>query len=90
MKYTTGAALLVAALLTGTLPGPALAEEAATAAEFKVAAVTSQTLQQELEARLQKDADAVTAGALTAVSDLKLPLETERLGPATLVLVSDL
>jgi hypothetical protein len=90
MKYGMGAALAVAAILTGsaTLPTAVLADEAA-AVESKTGPV-KKALQQELEARLQKDAEAVAADAMAAASDLDLPLELEGLRPGTLVLVSDL
>lgn len=89
MKYRMGAALAVAAILTGSalLPAAVLADESvATAAESEA----TRDLQQELEARLQKDAEAVAADAMTAASNLDLPPALEGVGPGTLVLVSDL
>ena len=92
MDTRMGAALAVAAILTGgLLPAAARADEsAAAAAEPAAAQAESRDLEQELEARLQKDADAVAADAMTAASNLDLPLEFARTSPRTLVLVSDL
>ncbi|HET6629221.1 MAG TPA: hypothetical protein VFG91_05575 [Woeseiaceae bacterium] len=95
MKYRTGAALAVAAILTGSamLPTTALADEqtaAAAAAPDAAATAATAELQQELEARLQKNAEAMAADAMTAASDLDLPLALEHLSPPTLVLVSEL
>lgn len=91
MKYRMGAALGLAAILIGSamLPTAALADEdVAAAAEPEIAG----ELQQELEARLKQDAEAMAADAMTAASDLDLPLELARVSvsPLTLVLVSDL
>ena len=91
MKTRRGAALAVAAILTGgLLPAAAPADESAALAEPAAAQAETRDLQQELDARLQKDADAVAADAMTAASDLDLPLELARTSPRTLVLVSDL
>ena len=91
MKTRRGAALAVAAILTGgLLPAAALADESAALAEPAAAQAETGDLQQELDARLQKDADAVAADAMTAASNLDLPLELARTSPRTLVLVSDL
>ena len=90
MKTRRGAALAVAAILTGgLLPAAALADESVARAEPAARAET-RDLQQELDARLQKDADAVAADAMTAASNLDLPLELARTSPRSLVLVSDL
>lgn len=92
MKTRMGAALAVAAILTGgLLPAAVLADDSsALPAEPANAAAASRDLQQELEARVQKDAEAVAADAMTAAGNLDLPLEFARTSPGTLVLVSDL
>ena len=90
MNTRMGAALAVAAILTGgLLPAAALADDNTVVAEAAAQAET-RDLQQELDARLQKDAAAVAADAMTAASNLDLPLELARTSPRTLVLVSDL
>lgn len=92
MKTRMGAALAVAAILTGgLLPVAALADDTgALPAEPATAPAASGDLQQELEARVQKDAEAVAADAMTAAGNLDLPLELARTSSRTLVLVSDL
>ena len=89
MKLRIGAALAVAAMFTGAalLPAAAGADEPAAAGQ-----PTTEQLQQDLETRAQKDAEAMASDAMTAASDLDLdlPLEIERVSPRALVLVSDI
>ncbi len=93
MKYRIGAALAVAAILTGSalVPMDARADDnPQAAAEAEASTVNYRELQKELDARLQRDAEIVAADAMTAASDLDLELEPARVSPRTLVLVSDL
>lgn len=92
MKSRIGAALAAAAMFTGStlLSAAAMADEAAAAGSGTAPAATAQQLQQALEARVKKDAEAMASDAMTAASALDLPLDLERLSPRALVLVSDL
>ncbi len=92
MKYRMGPALAMAAILIGSavLPATVLAEEQAAADSASARAAATQELQQELEERLRQYAEAMTAGALSAASDLHLPLVFESPSSHTVVLVSDL
>jgi hypothetical protein len=87
MKHRIGAALAVAAMFTGaTLPSAAIADDQPPAASRS----TTEQLQQDLEARAQKDAEVMASDAMTAASDLELSLDIERVSPRALVLVSDI
>lgn len=92
MKHRIGAALAAAAMFTGAtlLPATAIADGQAAAASRPAAQPTTEQLQQDLEARAQKDAEAMASDAMTAASDLDLPLEFERVSPRVLVLASDI